>query len=138
MEGWAAPLPLQSLIMLTRKDISGGSKIYKSLPAEEKHKINCQVDRMIKDAEMHEAKKENDVRGKLKDLSHEVAGYCDRVIVKGAITTIGGIGNGKKRVCSICSERDSVMSFMPDSNWYCQKHKSSWDSNKKQKELIKC
>lgn len=90
---------------------------------------------MTKEVEAHEAQKEKDIRSSINALSHEVAGYCNNVIVRERISVIGGIGEKKLKNCCICSEHDSVMSNMGDGKWYCQEHKSMWNLKESEKQI---
>ena len=119
--------------MLTAKDLRGASKKWRSLPEKEKRAISNKVDRMVKDVEDHEAQREHDIKSKIKDMSHEVAGYCHKKFVNSSVSILTS-GSGKKVKCSICGYHDAVMSRMPDGAWYCQHHKSLWDCRKDEKQ----
>lgn len=121
--------------MLTKQDIVGATRKYNSLPSREKVAIDQKVERMVKEVEGHEAKKDRDIKGAIKDLSQEVAGYCNNVIVRGRIAVIGGLGEKKFKTCSICDEHDSVMSHMGDGSWYCRTHKTMWNLSKEEKQI---
>jgi hypothetical protein len=112
--------------MITSKDLRGASKKWRSLPQKEKRAISEKVERMTQEVEAFDQEKERNIKTKLKDLSYEAAGYCDKKIVRAGVSLIVD-GAGKKAICSVCIEHESVMSRMPDGAWYCQKHKSLWD-----------
>mgnify|MGYP001591228163 FL=1 len=86
------------------------------------------ADKLLKQNEAEEAKKDKDIKGELKDLSKDLSGFVYNQI-SGVGKIFHGIGEGKKSVCSVCEQHESRMYNMKDGKWYCQEHR--WLGNLK-------
>lgn len=87
----------------------------------------------LQDHKDHEARKDEDIKREIGDLSKDLSGFVYNQI-NGIGALFHGIGEGKKVLCSICLKHESTMHNMNDGKWYCSEHRWFGDLNEEQKE----
>lgn len=124
--------------MLSREEKYKANQRIKELkknPPKPTHDDHVAAERLLNKWQKFEEDKEKDCRRELKDACYEAAGDVDRLVTRGAVSTVvHGIGEGKKVNCDVCQEHDSQMFFKKDNKWYCAEHRWFGDLTDEQKE----
>lgn len=117
--------------MLSREDKRSAyrqiEKIRKNPPIiTQEHRDGAK--QLLKQHEKNETKKDEEIKGELKDFSRDLAGFVHNH-TQGVGKIFHGFGVGKKVICRFpsCQKHESQMHNMNDGKWYCQEHR--WFGN---------
>jgi len=125
---------------MDKRELGRLKEKYRKSPPRVTREHEEKAERMFKKVESFEKQKDLSLNKELNHAITDESRSLHKFFHLEARSVVGGFGDGKKVLCTICSIHEQEMFNMNDGKWYCYKHKSIGNMTQEQKreELAAC